>query len=83
MLKAHFTRAFAAPEPDPERSDPAGPPTWDNIQNWEAFRIHCAHHHIPDAEERSILKQLWRAMTTVRHREQVEAATVPPSRSLS
>ena len=73
VLKAHFTRAFAAPAPDPERSDPAGPLTWDNIQNWEAFRLHCAHHHIPDAEERSILKQLWRAMTTVRHREQVEA----------
>ena len=89
MLTAHFTRAFAAPEPDPERSDPAAPLTWDTIQNWETSRQHCAHHHIPDAEETSILKQLWRAMNTVRHRDQVEAELTemngycPRSRSLS
>ena len=49
VLKAHFTRAFAAPEPDPERSYPAAPLTWDNIQNWDTFRQHSTQHHIPDA----------------------------------
>jgi len=73
VLKAHFTKAFAAPTPDPESSVPTTPLNWDNIQNWETFRKHCAHHHTPDAEERSILKQFWRALTTVRHREHVEA----------
>jgi len=33
VFRAHFTKAFAAPELDPENSDPATPLTWDNIQN--------------------------------------------------
>ena len=47
VLKAHFTKAFAAPMPDPESSVPTTTLNWDNIQNWETFRKHCAHHHIP------------------------------------
>ena len=46
VLRAHFTKAFAAPTPDPESSDPTTPLNWDNIQNWETFRKHCAHHHL-------------------------------------
>ena len=72
VLRSHFTAAFAEPSPDPTHPDQS-PLTWESIQNWEEFRRHCSHHHVPDCEETSILKQLWRAMSKVKHRDQVEA----------
>ena len=72
VLQDHFAAEFAIPPPLPEDPHPESPLTWETIQSWSAFQAHCAHHHIPDQEEKAILKQLWKAMCTVKARENVE-----------
>ena len=71
VLQNYFRTAFSSPAPS-AGPDAVSPLTWASLQSWPDFRAHCAHHHIPDYEETSILKQLWKALTNVKKRELVE-----------
>jgi len=72
VLQNCFRAAFACPSPSPDGPDACSPLTWATLQSWPDFRAHCAQHRIPDYEETSILKRLWKALTTVKKRELVE-----------
>ena len=72
VLQNYFRDAFSCPSPSPDGPDASSPLTWASLQSWPTFRAHCAQHHIPDYEETSILKRLWKALSTVNKRDLVE-----------